>query len=249
MTWLRSSCLLPKLDTPEPSPTYNVRIREMPTSDRPRERLRDLGPESLSNAELLAILLRTGPRGQNVLNLASSLLVSNGGLGGLARLSFDELVSTKGIGAAKAAELRAAFHLALRLNALQPEERPYVRSPQDVMNLLGGEMSLLDQEHLRVLLINTRNQVLAIREVYRGSVSAAQVRVAEIFRDAIRQNAPSLIMVHNHPSGDPSPSPDDLSLTKQVVAAGQMLQVEVLDHIVIGDKRLVSFKAQGLAFG
>lgn len=217
----------------------------MPSTDRPRERLRDLGADALSNAELLAILLRTGQRGQSVLSLATSLLARAGGLGGLARLSFDELVGLKGIGAAKAAELKAAFQLAQRLNALQPEDRPYIRSPQDVMNLLGGEMALLDQEQLRVILVSTRNQVLAVREVYKGSVSMAQVRTAEVFRDAIRQNAPALIMVHNHPSGDPTPSADDAAMTKQIVAAGQLLNVEVLDHIIIGDRKLASMKALG----
>ena len=152
-------------------------------------------------------MLRSGSAQQSVLNLATSLLARHGGLGGLARLSFADLVREKGLGEAKAAEVLATFQLAVRLNALQPEERPYVRSPADVNNLLGAEMSLLDQEHLRVLLLNTRNQLLAITEVYKGNVSSSLVRTAEVFREAIRQNAPSIIVVHNHPSGDPSPSP------------------------------------------
>jgi DNA repair protein RadC len=248
MSRRRDSSPLPAVQAPTSSPEYNTRIREMPSSDRPRERLRDLGADSLSNAELLAIILRTGSRGQNVVSLATSLLARAGGLGGLARLSLPELMGLHGIGAAKAAELKAAFQLAQRLNALQPQDRPYIRSPQDVMNLVGAEMSVFDQEHLRVMLINTRNQVLAIHEVYKGSVSMAQVRVAELFRDAVRHNAPSLILVHNHPSGDPSPSPDDVALTKHVVAAAQMLGIDVLDHIVIGDRKLASMKALGLGF-
>jgi DNA repair protein RadC len=177
-----------------------------------------------------------------VLNLATSLLARHGGLGGLARLSFADLVQEKGLGEAKAAEILATFQLALRLNALQPEERPYVRSPADVNNLLGAEMALLDQEHLRVLLLNTRNQLLSVCEVYKGNVSSSLVRTAEVFREAIRQNAPSMIVVHNHPSGDPSPSPDDVALTKTLVQAGQMLQIDLLDHIVIGDRRFTSLK-------
>jgi DNA repair protein RadC len=231
---------------PPSSPEYNTRIREIPASQRPRERLRDLGPGALSNAELLAIVLRSGSAKQSVLNLATSLLARHNGLGGLARLSFADLTREKGLGEAKAAEILAAFQLAVRLNALQPEERPYVRAPADVNNLLGAEMSLLDQEHLRVLLINTRNQLMGITEVYKGNVSSSLVRTAEVFREAIRQNAPSIIVVHNHPSGDPAPSPDDAALTKTLVQAGQMLQIEVLDHIVIGDRRFASLKQLGL---
>jgi len=226
---------------------YNTRIRELPTSERPRERLRDQGAHALSNAELLAIILRTGSAKQSVLSLSASLLARHGGLGGLARLSFSDLVNERGLGEAKAAELVATFTLAQRIAALQPEDRPVIRSPADVMALLGGEMSFLDQERLRVLLINIRNQVTAMTEVYKGSVTVAQVRVAELFREAIRQNAPSMILVHNHPSGDPSPSPDDVVLTKQVVEAGQLLQIDVLDHVVIGEKRWVSMKQMGLA--
>ena len=191
-------------------------------------------------------MLRSGSAQQSVLNLATSLLARHGGLGGLARLSFADLVREKGLGEAKAAEVLAAFQLAVRLNALQPEERPYVRAPADVNNLLGAEMSLLDQEHLRVLLLNTRNQLLAITEVYKGNVSSSLVRTAEVFREAIRQNAPSIIVVHNHPSGDPSPSPDDVALTKTLVQAGQLLQIDLLDHVVIGDRRFASLKQLGM---
>lgn len=227
---------------------YNVRIRELPSSERPRERLRDLGPGALSTAELLAIILRTGSAEQSVLNLAGSLLARHGGLGGLAKLSFADLTRERGVGEAKAAELMATFQLALRLNALQPEGRPAVTSPADVHALMGGEMSLLDQEHLRVLLLNTRNQVLAVREVYKGSVSMALVRTAELFREAVRLNAPSLILVHNHPSGDPSPSAEDVAMTKAAVEAGELLGIELLDHVIIGERRFASLKQLGLGF-
>jgi DNA repair protein RadC len=229
-----------------PANEYNTRIREMPASERPRERLRDFGSESLSNAELLAIILRTGTSQQSALSLAHSLLRNHAGLGGLARLSFAELTQSHGVGEAKAAELRALFQLAQRLNALQPEERPYVRAPLEVMNLLGAEMGLLDQEHLRVLLLNTRNQLLAMPEVYIGNVNMALVRTSELLREAVRRNAPSLILVHNHPSGDPTPSPDDVSLTKQAIEAGRLMGIEVLDHVIIGDRRYASLKQLGL---
>ncbi len=231
---------------PTSNPEYNVRIREIPSSERPRERLRDLGPGALSNAELLAIILRSGSTKQSVLGLASSLLARHGGLGGLARISYADLLNEPGLGEAKAAEIRALFQIAARVQALEVGERPIIRSPQDVHALLGGEMASFEQEHMRVLLINTRNQVLGVHEIYVGNVSSAVVRAAEVFRDAIRQNAPSIIVVHNHPSGDPSPSPDDVALTKALVAAGGHLDIELLDHVVIGDRRYASLKSLGL---
>ena len=228
------------------SPEYNVRIREIPSSERPRERLREHGPAALSNAELLAIILRSGTSKQSVLTLAQSLLVRHGGLGGVARMSYAELMNEPGLGEAKAAEVRALFQLAARIQALAVGERPVIRSPQDVHALLGGEMALFEQEHLRVLLINTRNQVLGVHEIYIGNVSSALVRPAEVFRDAVRQNAPSIIIVHNHPSGDPSPSPADIQLTKQLLEAGQILDIGLLDHVVIGEGRYTSLKTLGL---
>jgi DNA repair protein RadC len=152
-----------------------------------------------------------------VLSLAEGLIKRHEGLGGLARLSFAELTREKGLGDAKAAELQAAFELARRLNALQPEERPYVRSPQDVNNLLGPDMAMLDQEELRVLMLSTRNKLMGISDVYKGNVNSAVVRASEVYRDAVRRNAPCIIVVHNHPSGDPTPSADDIGITKQLV--------------------------------
>ena len=223
-------------------PEYNTRIRELPSSERPRERLRDFGAGFLSTAELLAIIMRTGTRDQNVVSLANSLLAKHHGLSGLARLTFAELTQEHGLGEAKAAELLATFQLALRLNAMEPEEKPFVRSPLDVMNLLGGEMALLDNEQLRVVLINSRNQLMNVVEVYRGNVSSAVVRTSELFRDAVRQNAPSMILVHNHPSGDPSPSPDDIAMTKKAIEIGNQLEIDVMDHVIIGDHRFASLK-------
>jgi DNA repair protein RadC len=234
-------------DSPS-KPQYNVRIREIPSSERPRERLRDLGAGSLSNAELLAIILRTGSGDLNVLNLATNLLVRHGGLGGLASLSFSELLQEKGLGEAKVSELMAVFQIAARLQKLQPDEKVLVRTPLDVYLLLGLELAFLDQEHLRVILVNTRSQVIAITEVYVGNVSSALVRVSELFKEAVRQNAPAIILVHNHPSGDPTPSPDDVVLTKQAAAAGRLLNIEVMDHIIIGrdGSKYLSMQQMGL---
>ncbi|MEX1255614.1 MAG: DNA repair protein RadC [Dehalococcoidia bacterium] len=221
---------------------YHARIRDLPASDRPRERLRDSGPGALSNQELLAILLRTGSARESAVALASRLLSQHDGLVGLARTGFAELCAERGLGEAKAAQVQAALELGKRLAATQPEERPIVRFPEDVANLLQAEMALLEQEHLRVLLLNTRNQLLAKAEVYRGSVHTAVVRIGELFREALRQNAPAVILVHNHPSGDPTPSPDDIAMTKQAIAAGELLDIEVIDHIVIAHGGFSSMK-------
>ena len=232
----------------QPTVEYHVRIREMPASERPRERLRDYGPENLNNAELLAIILRVGTAAENVVHLAERLLATFGGLPGLRRATFSELRNEHGLGEAKAAQLQAALELGKRLLAAQPEERATVRSPQDVANLLRGEMALLEQEHLRVVLLNTRNQVMGVQEIYKGSVNAAQVRVGEVLRPAVRENCPALVVVHNHPSGDPTPSPQDIAVTKELVAAGKQLDIEVLDHIIIAQGGHVSMKERGLGF-
>jgi DNA repair protein RadC len=228
---------------------YQPTIREMPTGERPRERLRDAGPSSLSTAELIAILLRTGSARENVLQQAARLLSTWGGLTGLARVSFAELCAQHGMGEAKACQIKAALELGRRLAvSLQVEERPQISSPDQVALLLQTEMALLPQESLRVVLLNTKNHVIGVREVYRGTVNSAQVRPAEVFRDAVRETCPSIIVVHNHPSGDPTPSRDDVAVTRDLVQGGGLLDIEVLDHIVIGGERWVSMKQQRLGF-
>ena len=227
---------------------YQARIRDLPSTDRPRERLRDAGPAALSNQELLAILLRTGSARESALALANRLLGRFRGLVGLARAGFAELCAERGLGEAKAAQVQAALELGKRLAAAQPEERAQIRSPEDVANLLVGEMGLLDQEHLRVVLLNTRNQVLGTQEVYRGSVHTAVVRIGELFREALRQNAPCIILVHNHPSGDPTPSTEDIAMTKQAIAAGELLDIDVLDHVIVAHARFASMKSLKVAF-
>jgi DNA repair protein RadC len=223
-------------------------IRDLPPVERPRERLRDYGPQALSNAELLAIILRTGVHKESALTLASRLLSQHKGIMGLARAGFNELCSEHGLGEAKAAQLKAALELGKRLASTQPEEKATVRSPSDVANLLSTEMSVLEQEHLRVVLLNTRNEVLGIPEVYKGSVNSSVVRVGELLREAVKANCPAVILVHNHPSGDPSPSTEDIAMTRQAVEAGHLLDIEVLDHLILGHGRYVSMKERGLGF-
>jgi DNA repair protein RadC len=220
----------------------------MPIDERPRERLEHYGPAALSAAELLAIILRTGSKDENVVRLASRLLASYHGLAGLAQVPFSELVTIRGVGRVKATELKAVFELGRRLLVAAPHERSQVKSPADAANLLMLEMGALEQEHLRTILLDSKNHVLKIHTVYVGSLNTAVVRVGELFREAIRLNSAAIIVVHNHPSGDPTPSPEDVHVTRQVVEAGKLLDIEVLDHLVIGQQRWVSLKERGLGF-
>ncbi len=223
-------------------------LLQLPPTERPRERLNALGPSALSSSELLAIVLRTGRRGETVTDLARSLLAEHGGLAGLTRVPLATLKQRAGLGPAKAAELAAVLELARRLAAEQPDERPAISSPDDVRALLLMEMSALEQEQLRVLLLDTKNRVISTRIVTTGSVNASIVRVAEVFREAVRENCTSVIVVHNHPSGDPTPSPEDVKVTSSLVAAGRLLDIEVLDHIILARAGYVSLRQRRLGF-
>lgn len=225
------------------------RITDLDENERPRERLARLGPGALTDAELLAILLRVGVPGANAVQVGQSLLQEFGGLPGIHRATFDEVVNIKGVGPAKAAQLKAAIELGRRIAIAKPDDRPAIHSPSDAANLILYEMSALDQEELRVILLDNRNHVLGITKVYQGSVNNSQIRVGEIFKAAVRMNAPSIIVVHNHPSGDPTPSPEDVAVTRGIVQAGKLLDIEVLDHLVIGRGKFVSLKERGLGFG
>jgi DNA repair protein RadC len=227
---------------------YHPTIKDLPSSERPRERLLNHGAGALSSAELLAIILRTGTHDENVVRVAQRLLATFGGLTGLAKASPTELTSEKGLGPAKAAQLKAALEIGKRLLLESPDERPQIRSPADAANLVMSEMSLLDQEHLCTMLLDTKNRVVATPTIYVGSLNTSLIRVGELFREAIRANCASLIVLHNHPSGDPTPSPEDVAVTRQIVDAGKLLDVEVLDHLVIGRQRFVSLKERGLGF-
>jgi DNA repair protein RadC len=224
------------------------RIMDLHESDRPRERLASLGPQALSNAELIAILLRVGVRGESAVAVGQRLLNKFGGLSGLHRAPFQDLVDQHGLGEAKASQIKAAIELGRRLTLESPEERPAINSPADAAALVQYEMSALEQEHLRVILLDRRNRVMETVEVYKGSVNSSQIRIGEVFKEAVRKNASALVVVHNHPSGDPTPSPDDVAVTRAIVQAGKLLDVEVLDHLVIGQGKWASLKERGLGF-
>jgi DNA repair protein RadC len=224
------------------------RITDMEEGERPRERLARYGAAHLSNPELLAILLRVGVEGENAVHMADRILNDNHGLIGLYRTSYLELCDQHGIGPAKAAQLLAAIELGKRIALADKDIQRTIHGPQDVYDELVYDMLALDQEELRVLIMDTRNHILEIEAIYRGSVNSSQVRIAEVFKGAIRKNATSIIIVHNHPSGDPSPSPEDIALTRAIIQAGKLLDIDVLDHIVIGHKQFVSMKEKGFAF-
>ncbi len=220
----------------------------MPEGERPRERLARYGAKTLSNAELIAILLRTGMKGENVLTMSTRLLAEFKGLKNMGRASHGELCLMKGISEAKACQLLAALELGSRYISLSPEDRPKINSPRDVYNLLGAGMIQEDQERLHVLLLSSNSQLVANHEIYKGTVNSAAVRAAEVLRPAIRENCPSIIIAHNHPSGDPSPSGPDVLVTRQIKQAAELMDIELLDHIVIADTNYISMKEIGLGF-
>ncbi len=223
-------------------------IREIPPTERPRERLAARGAAGLSSAELIGLLWGSGSRGRSAVDLAEDVLARYDGLTGLARATDVELESVSGIGAAKAAQLAAAFELGRRLLADWPAGRWTIRSARDVADRLVLQMGRLEREELRVVLLNTKNVVLRVATVYQGNVSSSLVRVGELYRDAVRLNATGLILVHNHPSGDPTPSPDDLHLTAEALAAGRLLDIDLLDHLVVGHDAWVSLRDRGVSF-
>ncbi len=236
------------VDAQAPSGVRGHTIRELPTTERPRERLAQRGPGGLTAAELIALLWGSGVRGRSAVDLATDALSGHDGLAGLARASDLELATIPGIGQAKAAQLLAAFELGRRLMADWPAGRWSIRGPQDVADRLILQMGRLEREELRVVILDTKNHVLRVETVYQGNVSSSLVRVGELYRDAVRLNAASIILVHNHPSGDPSPSPDDLHLTAEALAAGRLLDIGLLDHLVIGHDAYVSLRDRGVAF-
>jgi DNA repair protein RadC len=217
-------------------------IRELPLTERPRNRLSDVGPFALSDAELLAALI--GPERVDDMH---RLLSEVGGLRGLFGVDTLKLRSL-GVSPVKAAQLVSSVELGRRMLLAEVQERFQVRCPSDLASLLMLEMSGLDQEQLRAVLLDTKNRVQSIATIYIGSLNSSLIRVGEVFKDALRRNSAAIIVVHNHPSGDPTPSPEDVLVTREIVQAGTLLDVQVLDHLVIGQGRFVSMRERGLGF-
>lgn len=222
-----------------PLPATAPKLRAL--RETPVARICSVGASAASLLELLGAILGNPDTALNVLTQYATLT-------DLAKAATPEIEQVKGVGPSGAARIKAALELGRRLITDALDERPQIRAPADAANLLMPEMALLEQEHMRVMILDTRNRVITTVTVYVGSLNTSVVRVGELFREAIRLNAAGVIIAHNHPSGDPSPSPEDVSVTRHIIQAGQMLDIEVLDHVVIGRQRFVSLKERGLAF-
>lgn len=220
-------------------------VQDLPAQDRPRERLLSLGPSALSAAELLAILLGSGTKEKSVLELSQELLVRFGSLSQLAQASTEELCSVKGIGEAKAVLLQAVFSLATKLSVKKEEARPHLLHPSSVYDLVKGEMELLNHEEFWVLLLDAKGKWIRKEVVSQGTLTESLVHPREFFHPAIRHKAARVIAVHNHPSGDPTPSSQDLSLTQALIAAGDLLGIPLSDHLIVGKGKYVSLRERG----
>jgi len=226
--------------------SYSVAIRELPNDERPRERLARYGPQAVSAPELLAIVLRTGTVNQSVLSLADHLIHAHGGLRGLATADLAELTRTKGVGKVKAIEIAACFELGKRLLAHQEPPRSELSSPEAVANLLMPEMRDLQVEEFRALMLDTKSRLMRAVVVSRGTLDASLVHPREVFRAAIACSAANVVVAHNHPTGDPTPSQEDRDVTRNLIEAGKVVGVELLDHVIIGNSTWVSLMREGL---
>ncbi|HET7579549.1 MAG TPA: DNA repair protein RadC [Bacillales bacterium] len=220
-------------------------IRDVPEDERPRERVLKQGASVLSNQDLLAVVLRSGTKEESVLQLSQRLLHHFQGLRLLNGASVEELTSIKGIGPTKAVQILASLELGKRVSGMQAAERTAIHSPETGAELVMDEMRFLSQEHFVCLYLNTKNEVLHRQTVFIGSLNASIVHPREVFKEAFRRSAASVICFHNHPSGDPNPSREDIAITERLVECGKMLGIEVLDHIVIGDRKFISLKEKG----
>jgi DNA repair protein RadC len=219
-------------------------VRDYPLEERPRERMINDGAEKLSNSELIAILLRTGTKDESVLELSSRILHELGSIRRLTEATVEELTKIKGIGKAKAVQLKAGIELGRRV-ARKQAALFTIRSPEDAADYLIQLLQLDQQEKFHVLYLNTKNQIVAEKTIFVGSLNASIVHPREVFKEAVKQSAASIIVAHNHPSGDPTPSREDIAVTKRLIEAGQMIGIECLDHLIVGDDCYISLKEQG----
>lgn len=222
-----------------------IMIKDVPLQDRPRERLLKLGPSHLSNQEILAILLGSGTKAESVMDLSNRLLMHFEGIKLLADATIEELTAIKGIGPAKGALILAALEIGKRMNEYKPSERYIIKSPEDGADFVMEEMRILNQEHFVVLFLNTKNQVIHRQTVFIGGLNSSIVHPREVFREAVKRSAASIICAHNHPSGDPTPSQEDIHVTRRLVESGKMIGIELLDHLIIGDRKFISLKEKG----
>ncbi|WP_432664228.1 DNA repair protein RadC [Wukongibacter baidiensis] len=226
---------------------YNLTIKDMPENERPRERLVRYGSHTLSNSELLAILLRTGSKEKSALELASTVLSHDKkGIRFLANCTVEELREIKGIGESKACQIIAAVELGNRLSMSQLELKKTIKSPKDVIDIFINDMRFLEKEHFKVVFLNTKNEIIAFETISIGSLNASIVHPREVFNRAIKKSSAAVILLHNHPSGNPEPSKEDINITRRLIEAGKIIGIEVLDHIIIGDGDYFSLKENSL---
>lgn len=223
---------------------YKLKIKDLPLEERPRERLIKYGPKALSNSELLAIILRNGSKKENVLELSKRLLKADN-IKSLSRKRINSLKNNLGIGTAKACQIIACFELGRRLAAFKETSNPMINNVQDIAKIFMVEMSSLRKEHFKGIFLDSRKRIVKDETIFIGSLNASIIHPREIFQVALEEGSAAVILLHNHPSGNPEPSDDDISITKQLVKAGEILGIEVLDHIIIGNKKYFSFREKG----
>src|SRR5260370_7221409 len=221
---------------------YHPTVHDIAPDDRPRERLQKFGADTLSTSDVVGIILRTGTERENVMELASKLMIKYGGLAGLTSADFHELSAEYGLGLAKTAQLKAALELGKRLSMQQPEKRFQIKSADDAANVVRMELMFLDHEEMHILILDTKNQLVELIKRYKGTVNSSVLRSPEIFRPPIFPNCPNVLLCHNHPSGDPTPSPEDMDVTQQLVEAGKLLAIHLLDHLVIANPPYITLK-------
>ncbi len=222
---------------------YYISIKDLAESERPREKLLKFGVQSLSNVELLAILIRTGTKNNSAIDLSQKLLsFSSQGIRFLADCTVEELRQIKGIGISKACQIIAAIELGKRLAMSSLNNTPCIKSPLDVANIFMEEMRYYKKEYFKIILLNTKNQIIAVEDISIGILNSSLVHPREVFVRAIKKSSSSIILLHNHPSGNPEPSTEDIKITKRLIEAGKIIGIEILDHVIIGDGKYISMK-------
>ncbi|MEG1255160.1 DNA repair protein RadC [Clostridium sp.] len=225
---------------------YKLRVKDLPENERPREKILRYGSEYLSNSELLALILRTGTREDNILTLCDKLLSHCGGINGLANPSIKDLKEVKGIGEAKATQILALVELSTRFNSFKSGEEYKVSSPKDAAFYMMGQMKNLKKEYFKLIMLNTKNIIISVKDISIGNLNSSIVHPREVFIEAIKLSSASVILCHNHPSGDSTPSKEDILITKRLKECGTLLGIEVLDHLIIGNENYVSLKEKGI---
>ncbi|MDU1411554.1 MAG: DNA repair protein RadC [Clostridium sp.] len=225
---------------------YKIKVKDLPKNERPREKLLRYGANQLSNSELLAVILRTGTKDENILNLCDKLISHFGGINGLLNPSIEELKGIKGIGEAKATQIMALAELSARFNSFKSGEEYVISCPKDVAFYMMKEMNTYKKEYFKLIMLNTKNIVISVKDVSIGNLNSSIVHPREVFVEAIKMSSASVILCHNHPSGDPTPSKEDIAVTKRLKECGTLLGIEVLDHIIIGRKKYISLKEEDI---